>query len=153
MSSKSNVKQIEDIGIEYLILSMKELASLLEQEMEFVRSSNTSALVDLQKKKLDLINFIESQKIRISKDNQLLQSLPENERLEIRLLAEGLEKVTNENQNILKKELIFKQELMKTISDLILEKGSVANNYTSAGRIDRKAIKQAPPSLSINDKV
>ncbi|MDF3047090.1 MAG: hypothetical protein K0R73_208 [Candidatus Midichloriaceae bacterium] len=153
MSSKNNLQQIEDIGLEYLRLSMKELINILKQEIEFVRSNNTSAIINLQKKKLDLINFLESQKIRIYKDNQLLQHLPEAESLEIRALAEELEQVTNENQLILKKELLFKQDLMKTISDLILEKGAVANNYTNTGKIDRKALKQTPPSLSINDKV
>lgn len=141
------------INIKYLASAMEELTELLEQEMLLISSNKPSQIVSLQAKKSDLIDFIESQKLTLSQNKEFLGSIEEGERQRLKNLAQKLHDITSLSSDVLSKEVYFKQELMKTISDLVVEKTAGAGGYTKDGKMDRKGIKKDPPSISINDKI
>ncbi len=141
------------INIKHLINAILELTALLEHEVFLISDNKSNQIESLQAKKLDLIGFIENQKNVLSQTPTFFQNLDKSEQDYLKNLARKLHDTTSLNNNVLSKEVYFKQELMKTISDLVMEKAVNASRYTKDGKIDLKGIKKDPPSLSINDKI
>lgn len=135
-----------------LIKAMEELNLLMNNEIEAVKKRQFENLEKLFMRKQDLVNYISIQKQMLANDQTMFSTLDEASKLALKDLAQKLQDTSLLNARELEMQVLYKEELMKTIHSQVIEQEVQATSYTKDGSRSNRAKKSAQ-ALSIDAKL
>ncbi len=135
-----------------LIKAMEELNLLMNNEIEAVKKRQFENLEKLFMRKQYLVNYISIQKQMLANDQTMFSTLDEASKLALKDLAQKLQDTSLLNARELEMQVLYKEELMKTIHSQVIEQEVQATSYNKDGSRSNRAKKSAQ-ALSIDAKL
>lgn len=135
------------------ISAFKELLKLLQKEEQLIKADKVKEVEMLIPRKNDLAQFFQNQKEMLKNNPTIISGLTENQKQELRELAQKLHEASVTNEKEVAKAMLFSEQLIKIIYEIVSKKIGPIKTYNKNGASESKFMKIDPPSISINDKI
>lgn len=135
------------------VSAFKELLKLLQKEEELIKADKIKQIELLIPRKNDLAEFFQNQKEVLKNNPEIISALSEEQKLELKDLAQKLHEASVTNEREIAKAMMFSEQLIKVIYEIVSKKIGPVKTYNKSGANESKFMKIDPPSISINDTI
>ena len=132
-----------------LIEVVKDLTSVMSQEIDLLRGMQIRDFGSLQERKLFLVGAYEDLAASLRKDPAFAATLDPALRQELRSLLEDMEGTMLQNEAAIRSARDANQRLAKAIVDAVTQKSSERTGYSASGRMASPPA-EAPVSVQID---
>jgi len=134
--------------------AVNELISLMEREAECYSFKDMNNLNNIVQKKEYLTKQLGLYNESFEKNKEhIIASLTDDEKLQLREMAQKLHDASEHNVRELEKELMFKKEFATTIHEIVLNNQKDMSGYGKNGKIKSSHSQLNPPAIAINEKL
>ena len=135
------------------VSAFKELLKLLQKEEQLVKADKVREIEVLIPRKNDLAQFFQNQKEVLKNNPEIISSLSDAEKQELKDLAQKLHEASVTNEREIAKAMLFSEQLIKIIYEIVSKKIGPVKTYNKKGANESKFMRIDPPSISINDQI
>lgn len=146
---KPNNREAAVLLSEFLDLS-STLVALMSAEIKSIKDGKMKKFDFLIRRKAELVEAVAAKSKELEK---LLVYLDEENRNLAKESAEMLQKASVENQQALKTEILFRQEIFEIAAEVLDKNIKKIGNYTLQGKMSESLKRTDPPSLALNDLI
>ena len=141
------------VNHEIYATAIEQLIDQLAIEIDLIKNNEIDKIGEVFIEKNKLVDFIQGNTARIMNSDNFFGDDPSTAKAKLISLAQELQDITNINKEKLSREIYYKQEVIKVISNVIKEQVDKLSGYNSHGKINDNNLKNDPPSISMNDQI
>jgi flagellar biosynthesis/type III secretory pathway chaperone len=140
MIAKTDVKGENSFNPDLLLQAIDALVQLMENETQALKEGKVTKATDMLERKRDLVGYIASIRNTLRDNPQLKDGLAEEVRKKIRVAAEKLDVVAQENHKEALNAKIFNGMVIKALTKAVVENNKKGASYSRKGRCKKGSV-------------
>jgi flagellar biosynthesis/type III secretory pathway chaperone len=140
MIATTNAKQEHNFDAALLLQALDALIRLMENETQALKEGKVTKATDMLERKRDLVNYISSIRDTLRDNPQVKDGIAEEVREKVRVAAEKLDVVAQENHKEALNAKIFNGMVIKALTKAVVENNKKGASYSRKGRCKKGSV-------------